>query len=136
MQETKKITLLSALLLCATVMGAEKREITVKLTVPDSGWAIAIDEIHKVKNELWVISTVSRDPNVMAAQVISTVQDSVNLPAPDLPVMHFVIGKAWGWKNKEPYTFIKNRKLVEKELKSGKVLYRRAESIVTTSPRE
>ena len=127
MQITKRLVLLSALLFCTTALGAAKKEITVTLTVPDSAWVIAIDQVHEVKNEMWVISTVSRDPNIMGAQVISTVRASVKLAAGDLPVKHFVIGKTWGWKNKEPCTFIKNLKQIEKELKSGKLLYRKAQ---------
>lgn len=123
---TKTITLLLTLLLCTAAVGAEVKEITVKLSVPDSVWTIAIDEVHKVENELWVISTVSRNPNMMGAQVISTVQDIVKIRAPDLPVKYFVIGKKWGWKNKEPYTFIKNPGQIGKDLKTGKILYRKA----------
>ena len=115
-------TLLSALIFSTTVLGAEEREITVTLTVPDAAWTIAIDEVHEVKDEIWVISTVSRDPDVMGAQVISIVKALVKIAAPDLPVKHFVIGKTWNWPNKEPYTFIKNRKELEMELKSGKLL--------------
>lgn len=118
--------LLSTLLFSTTALETEEREITVTLTVPDSAWAIAIEEVHEVKDEVWVISTVSRDPDVMGAQVISIVEASVKFAAPDLPVKHFVIGKTWGWKNEEPYTFIKNLKELEKELKSGKLLYKSA----------
>lgn len=121
------MTVLSALLFSTTVPGAGEHEITVTLTVPDSAWVISIDEIHQVKDEIWVISTVSRDPNVMGAQVISIVKASVKFAAPDLPVKHFVIGKTWDWKNEEPYTFIKNLKELERELKSGKLLYKSAE---------
>jgi len=117
------MTLLSALLFSTTVLGAEEGEITVTLTVPDAAWTIAIDEVHEVKDEIWIISTVSRDPDVMGAQVISIVKASVKLAAPDLPVKHFVIGKTWDWKNEEPYTFIKNLKELERELKSGKFIY-------------
>lgn len=123
---TKIMTLLLALYLCTPAVGAEIKQITVKLTVPDSAWTIVIDEVHKVDNEIWVISSVSRDPNMMGAQVISTVQDTVKLVAPDLFVKHFVMGKKWGWKNKEPYTFIKNSGQIEKDLKTGKLLYRKA----------
>ena len=118
------ITLLSTLLFSTTVLGADEREITVTLTVPDAAWAIAIDEVHEVKNEIWVISTVSRDPDMMGAQVISIVKASVKLVAPDLPVKHFVIGKTWDWKNKEPYTFIKTLNELESELKHGNLLYK------------
>ena len=118
------ITLLSALLFSTTVLGAEEREITVTLTVPDAAWVISIDEVHEVKNEIWVISTVARDPDMMGAQVISIVKASVKLAAPDLPVKHFVIGKTWDWKNKEPYTFIKTLNELESELKHGNLLYK------------
>jgi heat shock protein HslJ len=123
---TKKMILPLVLLLFTAAWGADERAITVKLTVPDAAWTIAIDEVHEVGKELWVISTVSRDPDVMGAQVISTVQASVKLAAPDWPTKHFVIGKTWGWKNEEPYIFIKDLKQIEKELKSGKFLYKRA----------
>ena len=123
---TKRMILPLILLLCTTAAGAHEREITFTLTVPDAAWTVAIEEVYKVENELWVISIVSRNPDVMGAQVISTVQASLKLAAPDLPLKYFVIGKAWGWKNKEPYTFIENLKQIEKELKSGKLLYRAA----------
>jgi len=125
MQTAKILGALFALLFCATALRAEQKDIAIELTVPDSAWIITIDEVHRVKNELWVVSTVSRDPNMMGAQVISTVRASVKLAAPDLPVKHFVIGKTWGWKNNEPYTFLKNTKDIEKDLKSAKILFRK-----------
>jgi hypothetical protein len=114
------------LLLCTNAWGADKKEITVKLTVPDAAWAIAIDEVHRVGNELWIISTVSRKPDLMGAQVISTVQASLKLAVPDLPMRYFIVGKTWNWKNEEPYAFIENLEQIEKALKSGKLLYRTA----------
>ena len=79
MQMTKRMILPLILLLCTTALGADEKEITVKLTVPDAAWTIAIDEVHKVGNELWVIAIVSRNPDLMGAQVISTVQASLKL---------------------------------------------------------
>ena len=114
------------LLFCTTAWGADEKEITVKLTVPDTAWTIAIDEVHRVGNELWVISTVSQNPDLMGAQVISTVQASLRLEAPDLPMKYFIIGKTWNWKNDEPYTFINDLSQIEKDLKSGKLLYKAA----------
>ena len=119
-------TLLSALLFSTTVLAAEEREITVTLTVPDAAWVIFINEVHEVKNEIWVISTVSRNPDMMGAQVISVVKASVKFAAADLPVKHFVIGKTWNWRNEEAYTFIKSIKELEKELKYGNLLYKNA----------
>lgn len=126
MRITKKMILPLVLLLCTTAVYADEKDIAVKLTVPDATWTIAIDEVHKVGNELWVISTVSQNPDVMGAQVISTVQASLKLAVPDLPMKNFIIGKAWAWENTEPYTFLKDLKQIEKELKSGKLLYKAA----------
>ena len=60
------------LLLYTTAWGEDEKEITVNLTVPDAAWVIAIDEVHRVGSELWIISTVSRNPDLMGAQVISS----------------------------------------------------------------
>lgn len=106
-------------------VGAEEKQIEVSLTVPDSAWKIAIDSVHQVNREIWIVSTVSRDPDAIGAQIISTVTATVKISAGDLPVKNFVIGKTWSWKNKENYTFIKDLKPIEKELVAGKVLYKR-----------
>ena len=121
-----KLLLPLVLLLYTNAWGSDEKEITVRLTVPDAAWAIAIDEVHCVGNELWIISTVSRNPDLMGAQVISTVQASLKLAVPDLPLRYFVIGKTWNWKNEEPYTFIENLTQIEKALKSGKLLFKTA----------
>ena len=124
MKFTKLTMILSALLLSMTTLAAKEKEIAVKLTVPDTSWSIAISEVYQVKNELWVISTLSQAKGMMGLMVISTLKASVKVTGPNLPIKHFIIGKTWNWKNKEPYTFIKDRKPIEKDLKSGKLLYR------------
>ena len=101
-----------------------KQDITVKLQVPDSGWRIRILEIHKVNKELVVISEVYRMKG-MAAQVISTIEDTVMVPASELKVTHFVIGKTWNWSDGSPYTFIGSKDEIMKDLKSGECLYKR-----------
>ena len=109
-------------MLFATTVYAAEREITVTLTVPDAAWEISIEEVHRVKNEIWVISTVSRNPYLMGAQVISVVKASIKCAAADGPVKHFIIGKTWNWPNEEPFTFLKTRQELDKDLKSGKLL--------------
>jgi len=101
-----------------------KQDITIKLQVPDSGWRIRILEIHKVNKELLVISEVYRMKG-MAAQAISTVEDTVAVPVSDLPVTHFIIGKTWNWLDGSPYTFIGSKDEITKDLKSGECLYER-----------
>ena len=126
---TKRMISLVVVLVCTAAWGADKKEITVELAVPDTTWVVAIHEVYEVGDELYVISIVSQDSNVMGAQVVSTVQDSLKLAAPDLPVKFFVIGKTWNWENEEPYTFIENLKPIQKELKSGKLIYKKEEKI-------
>jgi len=78
----------------------------LRLAVPDTTWVVAIEEIHNIENEIWIIAVVSQNPDVMCAQVIATVQDSLKLAIPDLPLKYFVLGKTRNWENEESYTFI------------------------------
>ena len=126
MNSRKLSTILWALLLSSTALASNEREIIVTLTVPDAAWEISIDEVHVVNNEIWVISTISRDPDMMGAQVISVVKASIKCASADGPLKHFIIGKTWNWPNEEPYTFLKSRQELDKDLKSGKPLYKRA----------
>jgi hypothetical protein len=96
--------------------------ITVQLTVPDAAWTIAIDEIYRVANELWVISTLRRTGD-LSAQVISTVRDSVEICAYGVVVKHFVVGKTWHWENEEPYVFLHDLDGIEAQLQSGTRIY-------------
>lgn len=119
------IMLLGVLIFSTNSVASSELEITVKLTVPDAAWVISIDEIRKVNNEIWVISKVSRNPDVMGAQVISTIEASAVIDAIDLHVRHFIIGKTWDWENEEPYTFIKSIEKLESKLKYGELLYKK-----------
>ena len=127
MHMTRSLYLMSALIAATAARGGAEMELTVKLKVPDAAWTIVIDEVRRVDDELWMVSTVSRDPDRMGAQVISTVRASVKLAAPELPVKHFIIGKTWKWENEEPYTFIRSRNQIGNALDAGTLLYRRSE---------
>ena len=116
----------AALLLITTVAcAAGEKRIAVALTVPDTTWRITIDDVYRVGDALWVIAAVSQPPDVMGAQVISTVEDALVLDAPDLPVRVFVLGKTWNWQNQEPYDFVYSRDQIEADLRQGQLLYRR-----------
>jgi hypothetical protein len=117
--------LLSVLIFSTIVIASNEMEITVALTVPDTAWVISIDEVRKVNNEIWVISKVSKNPDVMGAQVISTIEASAVIDPVDLPVRHFIIGKTWDWENEEPYTFIKSIEKLESNLKDSELLYKK-----------
>ena len=83
------------------------REISVSVTVPDTAWSISIDEIYLVNREVWVISRLERAP-LMAAQIISTISDTIHVKAPMFPVIHYVIGKTWKWQSEGKTIFIKS----------------------------
>jgi hypothetical protein len=96
--------------------------INVSLEAPDTAWSIKIKEVYLVDKEIWVISKLKRSPKI-AAQVITKVKDSLNLQAPNLPIKHFILGKTWRWKNKESYTFIKNKKEILNKIKNARKLF-------------
>ncbi len=122
----KKVLLITVTILaCTHVHGADelvkKQDISISVSVPDMGWKINIQEVWQVEKELWVISVLSRSSD-MAAQMMTNVSDSVTAETHFFPVRHYVLGKTWKWKNKEPYVFLNNRKEIEEKLKKGKRL--------------
>lgn len=117
---------LSVLMAAACLASAaDTRKVTVTITVPDTGWAVEIDEVHQVDQGLWVISQLTRSAG-MAAQMISTVSDSVTVEAGAQPLKHFAIGKTWNWQNTEAVEFLADRKSLDKKLQTGKCLFKRA----------
>lgn len=106
-------------------IGAEEKMIEVQLAVPDSAWTLAIETVHQVNRELWVVAALARDPTRMGAQAITTRRATVTITATDLPVKIFVLGKTWTWANRESIRFIADLTTIEKALHSGTSLYRR-----------
>jgi len=111
------------LLLGASASAWQMREIHMDLTVPDPSWSLRIHEAYKVGDELWVIAVVSQNPDVMAAQVLTTVHASAEVPPPELPAKYFVLGKTWKWENPESYLFIDDTSTIKKQLRSGRRFY-------------
>lgn len=113
------------LLLAPTIFADEGKPVAIEVTVtvPDSAWKLEILEVHQADSEIIVISRVSRDPDLIGAQVITTLSQKINLIIPDLPVKHYVLGKTWGWENQDKgVTFIKERKELDEILKGAKKL--------------
>lgn len=102
--------------------GQSRQDIAVSLMVPDLAWRIHIDEIYIVGTELWVISMVERS-EASAAQMLTTITDSVTVSAPSLPIKHFIVGKQWHWENPEPYVFLQARSQIKAQLKRGKKIF-------------
>lgn len=104
----------------------ENQTIHLKLMVPDTTWMLGIDEVYQVGEELWVVASVKQMRQAFGLMIISTVEDQVVLEAPPLPIKYYILGKTWGWKNEEPYTFIKSRTDIEPSLSRGKKLFSRS----------
>ena len=108
--------------------GEKKIVISLQVTVPTSGWDLSIQEVYQVEKELWVISRLSNKGGI-ALQVISQVKDSVSIPASlsQGTVKYFVLGTRSNIKSKVPYQFLKDRKMLDKDLKQkkAKLIYRR-----------
>ncbi|MCP4815310.1 MAG: hypothetical protein GY888_22605, partial [Planctomycetaceae bacterium] len=101
--------------------GEKKIVISLQVTVPTSGWNLSIQEVYQVEKELWVISRLSNKGGI-ALQVISQVKDSVSMPASlsQGTVKYFVLGTRSNIKSKVPYQFLKDRKMLDKDLKQKK----------------
>ncbi|WP_199311949.1 hypothetical protein [Phormidium tenue] len=108
------------------VPGAERveRTITPEVEVPSGGYNLAIQGVHVVDNELWVVSLLEEvDPNALAEA--ERVSDRVVLNAPDMPIRHFIVGERPEGSFNEQYTFIDNRDEIAPELSAGRQIYDR-----------
>lgn len=112
------------LLGCLRHANAEPRTIAVEVTVPDPAWEVTIEKIYVKDQRLLVVSSLNRDRERMAPQVISRVSDSVETPAPDYPVAHYVLGKTFGWAQ-DPHHFIDDPKELEEIVAGAELIFRR-----------
>ena len=114
--------LLFLLLGMAAQAHAQMTTVSVQLKVPDGGWGIRISKVYRTQSHLLVVSEVQRKQG-FATQAIQVVKDSAKVRAPKLPTKHFILGKTWGWKNQEPYTFLKNPKDLAKHTAGALLVY-------------
>jgi zinc protease len=97
--------------------------VRVGIDTPHAGWKIQIDKIYRTADSLLVVSKLSNTAE-LAAQVITTVSDSADIPADiDLPVRHYVLGKTWNWGDTGSYTFIDSIDALGTELDGAELLY-------------
>lgn len=101
---------------------ARESTVSVQLTVPDGGWKIRIDQVYQTPTHLLAVSKLELSPGP-AIQVISQAKDSVKVKAPKLPVRHIVLGKAWNWPSKEPFTFLSDPKELPKHIGGAKLVF-------------
>ncbi len=104
-----------------------KTPITVRLDTPNPSWRIQIESIYRSSEYIAVFSKLSRAPDVMAAQVISTVADTVQIDQQyaKLPVRHYIVGKTWKWGDTGEYTFLDSFDSYSGIFKDSDTLYRR-----------
>jgi hypothetical protein len=100
--------------------------ITIRLDAPNAAWRIQIEAIYQTKENIVVISRLDRG-DAMAAQVISTVSDTVEIDSAsaELPVKHYVIGKTWDWGDTGEYTRIDGMEAIHKSVDQAEILFSR-----------
>ncbi len=105
----------------------ENREQTISVTIsaPNPAWTLTIEEVWLHDEEMWVITRVKRKEGVIAAQVITDIEDSVTIEAPDYPRTFFIYGKTWNWENETgpSIQFIENLSLLKQQLQDAKRVY-------------
>lgn len=102
---------------------ADQQSISIRLDTPDASWRIKIAKVYRTSESLAVISQLYREGD-MAAQVISTVSDTVSIPATDdMPVRHYILGKSWDWASTPDHTFIESMETFGTALDDAELLY-------------
>lgn len=101
-----------------------QKTITVEVLTPDGAWVVQIDEIRRVRNELWVFATVNRPEGAIGAMMVSAAIDQVSGRFPDVPIKTFIVGKTWTWANEEPVEWVTKSVAYEKR-RQGQRVWRR-----------
>ncbi|MEO0509186.1 MAG: pitrilysin family protein [Verrucomicrobiota bacterium] len=103
----------------------QTQSVTVRIDAPNAGWKITIDKIYRSTESIIAISQLT-PADGPAAQVITTVSDSASIPADiDLPVRHYILGKAWNWGDTGEYNFIESIEDLGTALDGTELLYSR-----------
>ena len=99
--------------------------VSVELQAPDAAWEIAITDVYQSDQQILVVAQLQRTAE-MAAQMITTVKDSVEIPKTDLPIKYYIIGKTWSWGEALPaYVFINSTSDLDKLTAGKKRLFKR-----------
>ena len=100
------------------------KAVAVSLKVPDTSWSLKPEGVYQVGKEIWAVWQLTRRRGGIGMMVITTRKSTIYIASTDLPVKQFILGKRWGWKNTEPYTFIPagGEGAFRKKLAAGKKL--------------
>jgi len=96
----------------------------VALQVPSPAWSVEIESVYTVGRENWVIARLKKSDGP-AAQVITTVKDSVTVETPKLSPVYYVLGKTFGGIHEGPAKFIGSLEEIQEGLDSGQKIWPR-----------
>ena len=92
----------------------ELRNITVRLDCPTPSWNIQIQKVYQQGERLLVVSELTQSESTAAAQVITTLSDSVEIAsAQHLSVEHYIVGKTWDWGQLPEHNYLKSAAQLE-----------------------
>ena len=102
-----------------------RRAIEVAIQSPATNYAIEIQEIRIVGEELWVLSQVRMVGDIGGA-AITEIKDKVEVPVGEsLKVKHFVAGKSWNWAEPKTVTYLTKEGMTDEKWKAADVLFQR-----------
>ena len=72
-----------------------------------------------------VISELSRDPQAVATQIISTVSDTIEIDQSHAHcrVQNYVIGKTWDWGDTGEYNFLESTEQIKNVINGALLIY-------------
>ena len=94
----------------------------IRVTVPDGGWKLRVERVIELKEEIWVLAQLRREPGP-GVQMIQEVEAAVPVTLPNKKVRVFVAGKTWAWANSESHEFVSSLESVLRQAGSGRTLY-------------
>jgi len=85
------------------------REIPIRIDTPDAGWSVQIEGVYLKDGKTIVHAALTRTSH-MAAQVVTTVTDSIVVDLPESIAMDYCIScKTWDWGNATLLTSTQNQ---------------------------
>lgn len=121
--------------LCAQVIAGSLPEveklhsITVRLDCPTPSWSIQIQKVYQQGERLLVVSELTQSESTAAAQVITTLSDSVEIAgAQHLSVEHYIVGKTWNWGQIPEHNYLKSAAELEPIIAAAKLRFSRLPS--------
>lgn len=104
----------------------EKMERSIVVDAEVSGYDhdLNIQEIRATNNRLYVLSTLEKLDTDIGDKTMR-VQDQVQLNAPDLEVVHIIMGKKADNIFNDQYRYVDNMNQLDQEVQSAKTIYKK-----------